>query len=302
MIEPVLSDDSFLADVEAVRARAGHVDLWWLGQSGFLIHHRGRWVLVDPYLSDSLTVKYAKTDKPHVRMGGRVIGPAKLARGIGQSITITSSHAHTDHLDPDTLGPLVNFGIVDKIIAPRAALETAIERSNASKTQRPPTFEGADARSGHQIGAGIKVNAVAAAHDTIERDAAGNCRFLGYVFEFSPFAPDARGEVWMLEKEFTIYHSGDTIVYDGMVDQLRPFKIDIAILPINGKVGNMNGADAARLAKDIGAKLVIPCHYDMFEFNTADPADEFVPECQRLGQPYRVLQLGERFSSTEIPR
>ena len=81
----------------------------------------------------------------------------------------------------------------------------------------------------------------------------------------------------------------------------------IALLPINGRApscrvaGNLSGCDAAQLAKDIGAKIVIPCHYDMFEFNTADPADEFVPECQRLGQPYRVLQLGERFSSTEIP-
>jgi hypothetical protein len=33
----------------------------------------------------------------------------------------------------------------------------------------------------------------------------------------------------------------------------------------------------------------------MFEFNTATP-DEFVAECERLGQPYRVLQQGERWS------
>ena len=66
--------------------------------------------------------------------------------------------------------------------------------------------------------------------------------------------------------------------------------------------GNLDGREAAGLAKAIGARLVIPCHYDMFEFNTADPADEFIPECERIGQPYRVLQLGERFSSTEIPR
>ena len=65
--------------------------------------------------------------------------------------------------------------------------------------------------------------------------------------------------------------------------------------------GNFTGPEAARLARDIGARVAVPCHYDMFEFNTADPADEFIPECHRLGQPYRVLQLGERFSSTEIP-
>jgi hypothetical protein len=31
----------------------------------------------------------------------------------------------------------------------------------------------------------------------------------------------------------------------------------------------------------------------MFEFNTATP-DRFVAECDRLGQPYRVLRNGER--------
>ena len=41
--------------------------IWWLGQSGFLIKFRGQLLLFDPYLSDSLTVKYAETDKPHVR-------------------------------------------------------------------------------------------------------------------------------------------------------------------------------------------------------------------------------------------
>jgi len=54
--------------------------------------------------------------------------------------------------------------------------------------------------------------------------------------------------------------------------------------------------DAAHLAKDIGAKVVIPCHYDMFEFNTADPYEQFAPECEKIGQAYRVLKLGERFT------
>ena len=58
MIEPQLADDAFLADVEAARGDPG-LNLWWLGQSGFLIQHEGRHLLVDPYLSNSLTRKYA---------------------------------------------------------------------------------------------------------------------------------------------------------------------------------------------------------------------------------------------------
>jgi L-ascorbate metabolism protein UlaG (beta-lactamase superfamily) len=81
-----------------------------------------------------------------------------------------------------------------------------------------------------------------------------------------------------------------------------PFKIDIALLPINGRSperrvpGNLFGREAAHLARDIQAKLVIPCHYEMFEFNTASP-DEFVYQCQKLGQPFTVLRCGEKWHS-----
>ena len=78
MIQPLLQDDAFLADVERVRMEApDDLHLWWLGQSGFLVQWRGRHLLLDPYLSDSLTLKYAATDRPHVRMTERVIAPER---------------------------------------------------------------------------------------------------------------------------------------------------------------------------------------------------------------------------------
>jgi L-ascorbate metabolism protein UlaG (beta-lactamase superfamily) len=41
------------------------------------------------------------------------------------------------------------------------------------------------------------------------------------------------------------------------------------------------------------ARLAVPMHYEQFEFNTASP-QAFARECQRLGQPYRILRAGER--------
>jgi L-ascorbate metabolism protein UlaG (beta-lactamase superfamily) len=85
-----------------------------------------------------------------------------------------------------------------------------------------------------------------------------------------------------------------------MAEKLRPFGVDVALLPINGRApewrvaGNVSGPEATQLGRDIEAKLVIPCHFDMFEFNTASPA-EFINECQKLRQPYRVLRCGERW-------
>ena len=59
MIRPVLSDDALLADMRASDRRDGNFRLWWLGQSGFLLQWQGVHVLLDPYLSDSLTRKYS---------------------------------------------------------------------------------------------------------------------------------------------------------------------------------------------------------------------------------------------------
>jgi L-ascorbate metabolism protein UlaG (beta-lactamase superfamily) len=91
-----------------------------------------------------------------------------------------------------------------------------------------------------------------------------------------------------------------------MAEKLRPHKLDLALLPINGRAperrvaGNLNGAESARLGKDIGARIVIPCHFEMFEFNTADPR-EFVEACKNIEQPYRILRCGERWESTSLP-
>jgi L-ascorbate metabolism protein UlaG (beta-lactamase superfamily) len=86
-----------------------------------------------------------------------------------------------------------------------------------------------------------------------------------------------------------------------MVDLLKPFNVDVALLPINGNkperkvAGNLDCKEAAVLGKAINAKVVIPCHYDMFSFNTAD-VNDFVKEAEKINQPYKVLQGGEIFS------
>ena len=113
MIQPALRDDAFLADVAAVRAEtSARLTVWWLGQSGFLICHRGECLVFDPYLSDSLTEKYAATDKPHVRMTSRVVDPARL----DFVSVVTSSHNHTDHLDAETLIPLLRASPAAKLV------------------------------------------------------------------------------------------------------------------------------------------------------------------------------------------
>ena len=64
--------------------------------------------------------------------------------------------------------------------------------------------------------------------------------------------------------------------------------------------GNLWGREAAELAHEAHVRCVIPCHYEMFEFNTATTA-EFVATCEAIGQPYCCLRAGERWSTRQLP-
>ena len=103
MIKPALQGEALLADVRAAAISQDDLNIWWLGQSSFLVQWRGKHLLFDPYLSDSLSRKYAATEKPHTRMSELVISPDSL-----DFIDLTtSSHNHTDHLDGETLTALM---------------------------------------------------------------------------------------------------------------------------------------------------------------------------------------------------
>ena len=270
------SHDALLADIQASNRRDGGFRLWWLGQSGFLLQWQGVQILLDPYLSDSLTEKYSRTDKPHVRMTELVIDPARLSFAD----IVTSTHNHTDHLDAATLCP---------ILAANPSVKLVIAEANRSFVANRLKIDagaavGLDDGTSVEI-SGIRFSGVASAHEDLDTDECGHAKYLGYVLQFGGW---------------TIYHSGDTVRYEGMSAKLLPLRIDVALLPINGRgqerrvPGNLFGHEAAKLATDIEAKLVIPCHFDMFEFNTASP-DEFVNECEKLGQSYKVLRCGEQW-------
>src|SRR5262245_4553355 len=206
MITPALANDAFLADVAAARDDFAQFHLWWLGQSGFLLQWQGHHVLIDPYLSDSLTKKYAATDKPHIRMSELVIRP-ELLKGIN---IVTSSHNHTDHLDAETLKPVLynNPGI--NFVIPEANRQFVSERVGCA-TSFPIGLN--DSR---QVTVdGFTFHGIPAAHNELERDESGNSKYMGYVIQFEKHA---------------IYHSGDTLWFNNMVDLLKPFDVDVALL------------------------------------------------------------------------
>jgi L-ascorbate metabolism protein UlaG (beta-lactamase superfamily) len=285
VIEPLFADDAFLENLSKMEASSGdRVVIAWLGQSGYLVCHNGYRFIIDPYLSDSLTRKYAETTKPHERISRMVIAPERLT-GIS---FVTSSHNHTDHLDGETLAKLIEANPDVKVIVPRANCTFALDRlvsagvaNAATYIMAIPVDETLTLSDIH----GCTITAVPAAHEALDTDENGDYRYHGYCISIG-------GK--------TIYHSGDCVPYAGLVDAVAPHHPDVALLPINGRdpsrgvSGNFSGPEAAALAQSLGVKHVIPNHYDLFAFNTADP-QEFVDACEATSQPYKVLRLGEAF-------
>jgi len=283
MIKALLKDQAFLDDVKDAPSKPDTLHMWWLGQSGYLVKWKKVHLLIDPYLSDSLTKKYANTDKPHVRMGERVIAPERL----DFIDAATSSHNHTDHLDGETLVPLLQKNPGMRLLIPEANRDFV-----ANRLQCLPDFPiGLNEKEKVELLPEVSVHGIPAAHNELERDDQGRCKYMGYVFQLGPFQ---------------VYHSGDTLWRQEIVDALEPFSPDVAILPINGNVperrvaGNLNAEEALRLGRTIGAKVLIPCHYHMFTFNTVDP-DGFIAQAREASQAVALLQFGERFTFSTDP-
>ena len=268
---------------------ADGVSLYWLGQAGFLIRAGGRTLLIDPYLSDSLAEKYRGTRFPHERMM-----PPPIAIGELPPVDcVLVTHQHTDHMDPQTLTPIAKAFPACRFVVPRASTEEAVKRIDVP----PARLVAMDAGESVEPLAGVRIHAVRAAHETLERDTHGNHRFLGYVLE--------TGGV-------RIYHSGDTVPFDGLVDDVKPLAPDVALLPVNGRrpdlgangvPGNLSLEEAVDLARALGAGAAVFHHYGLFAFNTADPRviDAAVETAMRgccettllraqTGREYRVSQ------------
>jgi L-ascorbate metabolism protein UlaG (beta-lactamase superfamily) len=276
VIKPVLQDNAFLEDVFQAKRNLDQLHLWWLGQSGFLIQWQGYHLLLDPYLSDSLTRKYEGTDKPHVRMTERVVAPERL----DFVDVVASSHNHTDHLDAETLAPLLKANPEITVIVSRANVNFA-----AGRLQIPPGRLTPLNVNGEKIQVGpFNFHAIPSAHESLERDENDDHHYIGLIVQSG---------------SRTIYHSGDCVPYDGLIERLRNWKIDMALLPINGRdprrgvAGNFTGEEAAQLGREIQAGVVIPCHYEMFEFNTVSPQG-FVKAAKELGQEFVLLKNGGR--------
>jgi L-ascorbate metabolism protein UlaG (beta-lactamase superfamily) len=138
--------------------------------------------------------------------------------------------------------------------------------------------------------AGLSVTMVQADHSAGDWSSAGE----GPLYLGEPV-----GFVIGLEDGRNVYYTGDTDVFGDMDIVRAMHKPDVAIMPIGGHY-TMGPAGAARAAKMLDVKTVIPVHYGTFPILAGTP-EELRAELRRIGAGNITVIAPERGVATLLP-
>jgi L-ascorbate 6-phosphate lactonase len=248
--------------------------LTWLGQAGFLVEAGGARLLVDPFVSEHEARLFPP---PPVDVFG-----ARIDR-------VLVTHEHLDHLDPESLRAVAARSPGVAVVAPEPLRE---------QVEGLP-FHGVAPGDRLDLPGGVALRVVPAVHAVHPRDGYSEGgdppRFVGYVLEVDGVA---------------IYHGGDTIADDRVLAGLDGVRVDVALLPVNGRTffreredlaGNLDARDAVALAAHCGASILVPIHWDLFAGNT-ERAGAAADAAAEAGAPVHVLTLSrERPWAVALP-
>lgn len=167
------------------------------------------------------------------------------------------THEHIDHYDPETIAHFVHSDSQVTVLSPRSVWDSI--RKAKGQNNFVCVISGVVWTEGD-----VEICTVEAVHS--------DPFAVGYVLKVS-------GK--------TYYIAGDTLYSKHLAREI-PCGVDVAFLPINGKGNNMSAVDAANLAKEIEAKLVLPVHFGMLD--TLDPA-VFEYENKMIPEIYKEIEL-----------
>ena len=257
--------------------------VWGLGQMGLAVKGSdGRIIYIDPVLTNVVAIKIPSVADKFTRAFPAPLKPEE----VSNADYVFCSHEHLDHTDPLTLGPLAKASQQAKFITTGWA-GSLLDESDIETNRRiiPKHGEPLDMD-------GLRVSVIPAAHDEMEFDPVKGFRFFSFQLEWGGVR---------------LFHSGDTRVTAEYLTHLHALPAaDIALVAANGRdeyrksldvLGNLQPAEVAWLAMEMGWDMVIGGHNDLFEWNTigagslAEAVHKYHPR-----QKYRCqLQPGELF-------
>ena len=191
--------------IDALEVGGGSLAFWGLGQVGVAIKGPGGVIYVDPYLTDS---DGAGGSLP------RTFPPPLSPAEISNATAVLLTHVHIDHTDPETVLPISEASPEASFVAPFTSNDILVGAGlDGDRIFVPQVAEAVDI-------AGSRITAIPSSHTELEHDPERGYPYLGYVIEWNGV---------------TVYHAGDTVVYDGLIETLSAWDIDVALVPINGR-------------------------------------------------------------------
>jgi L-ascorbate 6-phosphate lactonase len=249
--------------IEKTEVPAGSLSIFWLGQAGFVFKtSRKKVIYIDPYLSDAAERLY--------NFKRIMVSPIDAENVVAD--LVISTHDHIDHFDTESISK-----IAEKKNTAFAGPATCISKCKDMKIADDRIFL-LDEKTELNFDS-FNIFGVPAFHGELAPDA------IGVVLDFDGIK---------------VYHAGDTAYMPELMERAIKLKPDILIPPINGKFGNLNADEAARLAHDTGVKIVIPSHFWLFIEHNGDPG-AFVEACQKFApkvQPV-IMSQGEQYIYTK---
>ncbi len=266
MLQPFKSGRDLIEEID--QTITATPTLWWLGHSSFIVRFATITFYIDPCFSTPANTK-------------RLMASPLSGTEVRHADMILATHAHPGHLDTPTIVPMLDASKGCKLILPKSAAEKA--HSAGIPYDRMTTTD-ADLRVEYfKDSLYGRIYAVPSAHPELDRTPGGGYPYLGYLIRFG---------------RWTIYHAGDCVLYDTLIDRLRPFNVNVALLPIGGR--NFSIGDAAQAGKDIGASWIVPMHYGTFGDDQGEESG-FIAHMlgHRPSQPFKIFQCGEKWTVPE---
>lgn len=257
----------------------GQIAIFYLGQESILIKSNGKYILIDGYLTDYVDKNCSTDLVKWVRKYDPPISPSEL----DFVDYVFCTHDHSDHTDPYTLSGIASVNKKAKFIAPATYCDKLTEYG-IDKSR----IIGALADCKIEL-EGVTVMPVPAAHEELTTDCDGRYSSLGYCFGLDGV---------------TLYHAGDCCIYEGLAERLNG--IDVMCLPVNGCsyykryvrdiIGNMDAYEAAELCTVVGAKLLLPMHFDLYAINGLS-ASSVVDAVDSVNNKlnFHIFRPGERY-------
>jgi L-ascorbate 6-phosphate lactonase len=246
--------------IRGTQVEPGSLAIFWLAQAGFAFKTpAGQIVYTDPYLTN-----YVERALPEYGLGFKRIMASLIDADEVEADFVASTHMHQDHFDADAVPILLKNPRIHFIGAPDCRelyRQAGVPDSRYTIIHEGETLKFRD----------FSLTGVYADHGEAAPDA------LGFLFDFDGI------KVWQV---------GDTAYRPDRWQDIFSQNVDILLPPINGAFGNLNGVEAAKMAHEAHAKMVIPCHFWMFALHYGSPA-EFLEACKTYApevKPYLMTQ------------